>query len=373
MALIHPAKSHPEVIVQAVAARNRERAEKFAKTYGIPDVRTSYEAIIDDPSIDAVLVPLPNGLHFEWAVRALRAGKHVLLEKPSVSNSHEAEILFNLPELAQPGGPVLLEAAHNRFHPSWLLFRSLFDPVDVTHVFTDSMIPWWATSKEDIHFNYKLAGGSLMAMGCYSFAVMREVFGAEPTGCIDCTTHHYTDGIHDKCDWDFRAKFSFPNGGIGEATSTLRGPTAWKPSHVAVTTRPIRVADSTLPSDHQKLRTRKITLHGYIQAIAWHRIDVVDSFEIRKGNGHIIKQWTEKKSHKAYTFNEAGGQFAGLPGEPWWMSYRYQLEQFVNRVKGRQTLAWISHEDSVNNMKMVDMAYEKSGLGPRPSGAFKAG
>ncbi|KAJ2975577.1 hypothetical protein NUW58_g8310 [Xylaria curta] len=353
MALIYPAKSHPEVIVQAVAARNRERAEAFAKTHGIPDVRTSYQAIIDDPNIDAVLVPLPNGLHFEWAVRALRAGKHVLLEKPSVSNSHEAEILFNLPELSRPDAPVLLEAAHNRFHPSWLLFRSLFDPADVTHVFTNSMIPWWATSKNDIHFNYKIAGGSLMAMGCYSFAVMREAFGAEPTACIDCTTHHYTDGIHDKCDWDFHAKFSFPNGGIGEATSTLRGPTAWKP-------------------DHRKFRTRKVTLHGYIQAIAWHRIDVVDSFEICTGDGHIIKQWTEKTSHKAYSFKEAGGQFTELPGESWWMSYRYQLEQFVHRVKNRETQAWISHEDSVNNMRMVDMAYEKSGLGPRPSGAFKA-
>ncbi|KAI1284297.1 hypothetical protein F5Y07DRAFT_393269 [Xylaria sp. FL0933] len=116
------------------------------------------------------------------------------LSAPSVSNSHEAEILFNLPELARPGGPVLLEAAHNCFHPSWRLFRSL---------------PW-AASKEGIHFNYEVAGGCLMAMGCYSFAVLREVFGAEPTGCIDCTTHHYTDGIYDRCDWGFRASFAFP-------------------------------------------------------------------------------------------------------------------------------------------------------------------
>ncbi|KAI1284296.1 hypothetical protein F5Y07DRAFT_393268 [Xylaria sp. FL0933] len=128
----------------------------------------------------------------------------------------------------------------------------------------------------------------------------------------------------------------------------MRGPTAWKPSHVAVTTKHIRVADSTLPSDYRKFRARK-------------------------GDDHIVKQWAEKQSHKAYTFREAGDQFAGLPGEPWWMSYGYQQEQFVNRVKGRETQAWISYEDSINNMKMVDMANEKSGLGPRPSGAFKAG
>ncbi|KAI1133269.1 putative oxidoreductase [Nemania abortiva] len=373
LALIIPAKSHPEVIVQAVAARNRERAEKFAKSHGIPDVRTSYEEIINDPNIDAVLVPLPNGLHFEWAVRALRAGKHVLLEKPSVSNSEEAEILFNLPELSQPGGPVLLEAAHNRFHPSWLLFRSLFDPADVTHVYADSMIPWWGTSKDDIHFNYGIAGGTMMAMGCYSFAIMREAFGAEPVECVECTTNHYTDGIHDKCDWDFRAKFSFPNGSVGEAKSTLRGPTVWKPSHVQVTTKQIPVVDETLPDSQEKLRIRKVTLHGFVQAFAWSRIDVVDSFEIRsRKDGRLIKKWREKKSHKAYSFKEAGGEFAGVPGENWWMSYRYQLEEFVNRVKGRKTQTWISQEDSINNMKMIDMAYVKSGLGPRPSSGFKA-
>ncbi|RYP23457.1 hypothetical protein DL767_008814 [Monosporascus sp. MG133] len=373
MTLTIPAKSHPEVIVQAVAARNRGRAEEFARSHGIPEVKNSYEEILGDPNIDAVLVPLPNGLHFEWAIRALRAGKHVLLEKPSVSNSEEAEILFNLPELSQPNAPVLLEACHNRFHPSWVLFRSLIDPADVVHVDTDSMIPWWATSKNGIHFNYKIAGGCIMSMGCYSFAVMRQAFGAEPLECLECTTNHYTDGIHDKCDWDFKAKFRFPNGGIGEATSTMRGPTVWKPSHVHVMTKQVRIPDKTLPGSQEKLRIREVTLHGYIQAIAWHRIDVRDSFEIRsKEDGSTIKKWRESKSHKAYSFKEAGDEFAGLPGEDWWTSYRYQLEEFVSRIKGRKTNSWISHEDSINNMKMVDMAYEKSGLGPRPSSTYRA-
>jgi hypothetical protein len=118
---------------------------------------------------------------------------------------------------------------------------------------------------------------------------------------------------------------------------------------------------------------REVTVHGYIQAIAWHRIDVKDSFEIRnKKDGTLVKKWTESKSHKAYSFKEAGGEFADLPGESWWMSYRYQLEEFVNRVKERKAQGIITHGDSVNNMKMVDMAYVKSGLGPRPAYGFKA-
>lgn len=114
--------------------------------------------ILDDPNIDAVFIPFAKGLHFEWAVRAIRAGKHVLLEKPCTSNSTEAEILFNLPELDQPDGPVLLEAFHNRFYPSWALFRSLIKPAEIERIETRSMIPWWASNKDQIHFNYSLSG-----------------------------------------------------------------------------------------------------------------------------------------------------------------------------------------------------------------------
>ena len=84
----------------------------------------------------------------------------------------------------------------------------------------------------------------------------------------------------------------------------------------------------------------------------------------------MIKTWTEKKSHKAYTFKEAGGKFAGLPGETYWMSYRYTLEQFVNKIKGHETQAWVTSDNSIAQMKMLDMAYEKSGLGIQPTSKY---
>ena len=84
----------------------------------------------------------------------------------------------------------------------------------------------------------------------------------------------------------------------------------------------------------------------------------------------MIKKWTEKQSHKTYSFNEAGGEFEHLPGETNWMSYRYMLEQFVNRVKGRKTQHWVGQQDSIAQMKMLDMAYEKSGLGLRPTSKY---
>lgn len=330
------------------------------------------EEILGDSTIDAIFIPLPNSLHFEWAVRAIRAGKHVLLEKPSVSNSTEANILFQLPELSQPNGPVLLEAFHNRFHPAVHLFRSFINPADVVHVHTDSMIPWLMTAKDNIEFNYSLSGGSMMMLGTYNFAMLRMIFNDEPEECLTCNTSLFGDGVHDKCDYAFKAQFRFPNGGIGEATNTMRGSILWKPSEARVTTREVVVPDEALPSTQEKVLTRQITLHGFMHAIVWHRIDVKDSYVIRnKADGRPVQKWVDSKSHKAYTYKEAGGEFASLPGEDWWMSYRYQLEEFVNRVKGRQTHYWVSGEDSINQMRMVDMAYERSGLGLRPTSSFR--
>ncbi|KAK7981305.1 oxidoreductase [Apiospora saccharicola] len=371
LALITPAKSHPEVIVQAVSARDRTKAEAFAKAHGIPEVRDTYQEILDDPNIDCIFIPLPNGLHFEWAAKAIKAGKHVLVEKPSVSNSVEAEILFNMPELSQPNGPVLLEAFHSRFYPSWVLFQSMVDPADVVSVVSHSMIPWWGTKKTDIHFNFPLAGGSMMAMGTYNYAALRVLFGADPVECTSCTTQAYTDGIHDKCDWEFEASFKFPNGGTGKASSTLQGGTVMKPSWVTVTCREVAVADDSLPAGQQMFQTRELTLQGMIHGVFWHRIDVKETNVVRTKDGKEVRRSTTSRSHKAYTFKEAGGEFASLPGEAYWMSYRHQLEQFVNKVKGRPVTHWISGEDSLAQMKMLDMAYEKSGLGPRPTSKYR--
>lgn len=315
---------------------------------------------------------MPNALHFEWAVRAVKAGKHVLLEKPSVNNSIEAEKLFNLPEFSKPNAPVILEAFHYRFHPVWSLFRSLISPADVVHVDTFSMIPFWMVDMNHIHFNYNLGGGTMMGMGTYNFAALRLIFAAEPEECLSCETEAYADGVHHDCDYSFKAKFRFPGGGIGEAYSTLQGPAIWKPSWATVTHRQIPVHDESLPTSQEKLVTREVTVNGWIHAIFWHRIDVKELFEIRnKKDGKVIKKWSETKSHKAYTFKQAGGEFAHLPGEDTWMSFKYQLDEFVNRVKGRDTRYWVSREDSILQMKMLDMAYEKSGLGIRPTSNYK--
>jgi predicted dehydrogenase len=85
MALIRPARSVPEAAIVAVAARDPARAEKFARKHGIARVAASYDELIRDPQIDAIYNPLPNSLHAEWSIKAMRAGKDVLCEKPLAS------------------------------------------------------------------------------------------------------------------------------------------------------------------------------------------------------------------------------------------------------------------------------------------------
>ena len=113
-ALIKPARQIPEVTVAAVAARDPERARRFAAKHRIRRVHASYQALIDDPAIDAIYNPLPNSLHAQWTLRAIEAGKHVLCEKPFTANAAEAA---EVAAAAAASGLVVMEAFHYRYHP----------------------------------------------------------------------------------------------------------------------------------------------------------------------------------------------------------------------------------------------------------------
>ncbi|HWX36724.1 MAG TPA: Gfo/Idh/MocA family oxidoreductase, partial [Steroidobacteraceae bacterium] len=90
-ALIKAAQNVPDAEVTAMAARDSKRAREFADTHGIPRVLATYDDLVNDPELDVIYNPLPNSLHCQWTIAALRAGKHVLCEKPLASNASEAE------------------------------------------------------------------------------------------------------------------------------------------------------------------------------------------------------------------------------------------------------------------------------------------
>ena len=179
MALIRPARSVPEVRVAAVAARDATRARAFADKHGVPKVHAGYDALIADPELDAIYNPLPNSLHCEWTLRALRAGKHVLCEKPIASNAAEAERMAQAAERERPrarrGLPLALPPAR-RAHARDRAFGRLGD---VRRVEASMCIP--LPLPGDIRYRFDLGGGATMDTGCYAINLVRCLAEAEPS------------------------------------------------------------------------------------------------------------------------------------------------------------------------------------------------
>lgn len=162
----------------AVASRDAERARAFANAGGIPAWYGSYEALLDDPEVDAVYVPLPNSQHKEWTVRAVEAGKHVLCEKPL--GLTEAECL-EMGDAAKAAGVTLMEAFMYRFHPrteqvvDMVRAGAIGDVRALRSAFTFRL-----RSGDNIRWRPELGGGALMDVGCYCVNVSRTLAGAEP-------------------------------------------------------------------------------------------------------------------------------------------------------------------------------------------------
>ena len=185
--------------------------------------------LIADPSLDCIYILLPAGLHFEWAIKALKSGKHVLLEKSSVSNATEAKALFRDPVLSKPDAPVLLEAFHHRFHPSWQTFISLFDLKDIEEAEVINWVFAGMLPLSDIRFKYELSGGTLMDFGTYNVSVLCSCFAAEPTEITSATYRPMPAGHDQNIDEALYATYHFPNGGVGKISMDLqaRGGYRW--------------------------------------------------------------------------------------------------------------------------------------------------
>lgn len=168
--------------VVALASRTAAGAEHIAAEMGIPKHYGSYQALLDDPEIDAVYIPLPNGMHPEWTVRAAEAGKHVLCEKPIARSRADAR---QMAEACRQAGVVLMEAFMYRLHPQhqrvFDLLRegAIGEPVYVRASFCFTM-PAERRATGDHRLEPEQQGGGLMDVGCYAVNAARYVFGAEP-------------------------------------------------------------------------------------------------------------------------------------------------------------------------------------------------
>ena len=162
----------------AIASRDGERAAVVADELGIPRAHRSYEALLADPEVDAVYIPLPNHLHAEWTIAAARAGKHVLCEKPLAMTAADAERMV---AVCRAEGVHLMEAFMYRLHPSWVAVRELVASGRIGRlVAVDSWFSFFNDDPSNIRNKREAGGGALFDVGCYCVNLSRMLFDAEP-------------------------------------------------------------------------------------------------------------------------------------------------------------------------------------------------
>ena len=154
----------------SIASRARERANTMATEHGVPRVAGTYEAVLEDPEVDAVYIPLVNSVHREWTLRSLAAGKHVLCEKPLGMNAGEAE---EMAQAAEAAGLHLMEAFMYRFHPRTRAFvEATRDPL-----YVQSSFGFPLRKRHDVRMKPELGGGALLDIGCYTVSIARWLLG----------------------------------------------------------------------------------------------------------------------------------------------------------------------------------------------------
>jgi len=315
LALVQPAAETPDIQISAIAARDPERARRFAAKYGIARVHASYAALLEDKEIDAVYIPLPNGLHGQWTIAALRAGKHVLCEKPFTANAEEAAAVA---EVARRTRLVTMEAFHYRYHA---LMRRITEIIasgelgEIRRIETAMCIPLLLL--KDIRWDLRLAGGTLMDVGCYTINLLRTLAGAEPV-----VRSARAKLLKPDIDRFVQAEFDFPDGRTGSITASML-------SHRLI------AASACVIGSQGTLRVRNPFVPQYL-----HRL------KIEAG----ARQRVERVERRPST-------------------YAAQLQSFASAVL-RGTPFPTNVDEAIANMRVIDACYAAAGLPRRePAGA----
>ena len=179
--------------VAAIGSRDPVAAQQVAAELGIPRAHGSYEALLADPDVDAVYIPLPNHLHAEWTIAAARAGKHVLCEKPLALSVEDAE---RMASVCEAEGVRLMEAFMYRLHPSWVAVRELVASGRIGQL--RAVQSWFSFFNDDpanIRNIRETGGGALLDVGCYCVNLSRMLFGAEPLRVEASMTRDPASGV----------------------------------------------------------------------------------------------------------------------------------------------------------------------------------
>lgn len=295
-----------------VASRDRSRAEQFAVVNQVERAFDSYESLIADPEINAIYNPLLNGAHSEWNLKALAAGKHVLTEKPSASNATQAR---EVRDVAKASGLVFMEAFHYVYHPVLTRTLELVESGEIGQIKrVESIFNTPAPASDDPRWEFELAGGALMDIGCYALHVQRmlalTITGKEPT-VLKASAKLWSPEV----DSSFDIELEYGSGIEAFARCDMDG--QWKEA---------------------------LVIEGELGRIT------VPAFVIPGKDDRVVIEVS------GVTRTEHLGRLS---------SYTHQLTTFSNAIDFDAPIL-TGPDDAVATMELIDAAYVAAGLTPRP-------
>lgn len=287
----------------AVASRGATgKLNKFCDKFHPDKAYTSYEELLDDPAIDAVYIPLPNALHYEWTLKAAEKKKHILCEKPLGINAEEVRAMK---EAADKNGVLLMEAFAYRQSPLTRKVKSLVENGTIGKIkFIESHFCYYLDDTEDVRFNASLSGGATYDVGCYNLNIIRYIVGSEPTSV------YATGEVGDKT-------------GIDESSCIMM---EFKNGVNAV---------------------------SYCSLISGFRSEYTILGE--SGTIHVPVVFNVKGDNKIIITKDSGAEeiIVTCPD-----NYMLEVEQFGRCILNGET-PLITYEDSMNNAKLIDEALEQ--------------
>lgn len=286
----------PGSTLVAIASRRLDKARDWAARYGIAQAFGSYDALIDSGAVDLIYLPLPNSLHAEWTIRALRAGLHVLCEKPLTVNTDEAR---QVAAVAQETGRLVMEAFMYRHHPIYAALAGQIRAGAIGRVVTlHSEFSFMLDEADSIVSDAALGGGSLLDVGCYCVNASRLLLGGEP---LRVSAFARLDGVdHTMC-----GMMEFPGGVVATFTSS-------------------------------------------IERAERHRV------EVQGETGHLVLEapWHPRESGERILLERHGEPVRVIPvagANP----YDLEVRDFVEACAGRAPLRW-GLDDAIANLAVLD-------------------
>lgn len=294
--------------VHILATRNPQTAADTVARHHIPHVTADYEAAVHDPAVDAVYIPLPNHLHKPWALKALAAGKHVLIEKPIALNAAEAQEIF---DTAAQHNLLAMEAFMYRFHPRTQRLKQAVDAGQLGQLrlihaaFGATLDEGKFDQSNNIRLKPEWGGGALMDTGCYGVSLARWMAGTEPES-VQAQALYYpneTNGV----DVNFAGLLKFPNGLL-----------------------------ATVEASFISALQQTFKLVGSDAAVELPH----DAFI----------PWEKQTAYTLRIGHEERGRFIPTPAAD---EYQLMVEQFADAVLSQSQLPFTA-QDSINNMRVLD-------------------